>query len=82
MKVSANNTLAGLIEHFLDSVFYAHRDSYPKNMTRAQLEQHLDEYRDGMNEHNNCSFPFPAPRTVSKIYNLYKAELASLPAVC
>ena len=74
MKTTLENTLAGLKTYFFDSVFEAHRNEYPPLMNRAEFEQHLDAYRDGMNMHNGCKFRGPSSRTISSWYKDYLAQ--------
>ena len=76
MKTTPINTIAGLSTYFLDSVMDAHPRDYPANMTLAEFDKMLDDYRDGMNDHNSCDFPSPSHRSVAAMFKAYQAAKA------
>lgn len=71
------DTVGSLKSFFFDSVFSAHKDEYPSDMSRDEFGKKLEAYRDGMNQHNGCEFPSPAARSVEPMCREYKAAKTS-----
>lgn len=67
----------GLAEYFLYDIFDAHPRAYQKNMNLADFVKTLDDFRQRMNDQNDCAFVTPSEASILQIYEAYEKGMVT-----
>lgn len=65
-----------LAVYYLYDIFECHPPAYKRNMSFADFTKNLDDFRERMNDANDCRFTMPSQATIRQMYKAYEKGLA------